>query len=135
MHLCEMCLFLRRELDLDCLGYGLGHFRLEGQNIAEVPFVTFDPEVRLSRCVNELGRDAHAVVCAEHRAFHDRVHFQFPRNLAQRFVNPLVPHHGCACNDSQLPNFGQCSNQRLSESFSEILLLGVTRQVLQGQDG
>ena len=35
----------------------------------------------------------------------------------------------------QLTNLGQCIDQRFGQSFGEIFLLGITRQVLQGQDG
>ena len=89
--------------------------------------------MRLLGRVDQLRRDAYSTPRAEHCTFHNCVNSQFARDLAQRFVHSFVLHRRSTRDHPQLPNFGQRGNERFSESLGEILLLGVSRQVLQGQ--
>ncbi|TMQ70208.1 MAG: hypothetical protein E6K80_09225 [Candidatus Eisenbacteria bacterium] len=84
---------------------------------------------------DELGRDAHAIAGAQHRAFDDRVDAQLARDVRQRAADALEAHGGGARDDAQRPDLGQVGDQRLGHAVGEVLLLGVAREVLEREHG
>src|SRR5262249_45599460 len=106
----------------------------ESQHLAQITLIALGPQVRLLGRIDELRGDAYAILRTQHRPLYDRVYAQLLRNLGQWSVNSLVLHCGSARDHAQLPDLGQRGNEGLGESVSEILLLGVSRQIFKRQD-
>jgi len=57
----QMLLLLRRHLCLNFLGDGARHRTLKGENIAQIAVIGLSPQVRISRRIDQLGRNPHPV--------------------------------------------------------------------------
>ncbi len=73
MHVGEVRLLLRCQLDLDFPRDSLGEFGLEGERISQITVVTLGPQVRVGWCVEKLGRDAQPLARSLHCSFYYRV--------------------------------------------------------------
>ena len=78
----EPQLFLRRNRHLDLPYDGTCHFTLQREYIAELALVAAVPEMAICRGVDELRRDPYTLARLLHGALEDRIHVQFPRDLA-----------------------------------------------------
>src|SRR5262249_17234594 len=84
--------------------------------------------------IDELGRNSYSIADAQNRTFDDRVYLKFAGDLAQWFPSALVKHSGGTSNHAQLTNLGKCGDERLRQPVRKILLLRITRQILQWQN-
>ena len=89
----QMRLFLGRQGDPDLAGDVVGHFALQGQDVAEIALVTPGPQGVFRRRPDQSGGDSHPLARAHNRAFDDRVDIEFTRDVGERLARLLVLHH------------------------------------------
>ena len=75
----------RCEHDADLVGDFAGDLALHGQDVAQVAFVAFRPQMLIALRVYQLCRDADTLARAQHRAFEHRVDVQLARDAGQGF--------------------------------------------------
>jgi hypothetical protein len=128
-------LLVWRERDANPLRDRAGQLPLESQDVAEVAFVAFGPEVPVAHRVDELGGDPHALSNAEDRAFHHRLHVQLARDLAQGSARALEPHRRRARDHLEGRDLAEVRDEGFRHAVGEVLLLGLGREILEGEDG
>ena len=109
------------------------HVALQRQNIRDGAFVAVRPKILARLRLHQFRGNAHAIVGAQHRAFHQRVHAQFLRDLRGAFVLVLVLHHRSARDHAQFLDLRKLSDQRVGHSVGEIILFGIASEILQRQ--
>jgi hypothetical protein len=119
--------------NLDLSGNRARHLALQLQDVGQVSLVFTGPEMCIGRGVNQLDADLHAIAAALHRAFYDGVDIQRARNFRERTFGAFEPHHRRARDDAERADSGKIADEGLGHSVSEVLLLGVARQIVQRQ--
>ena len=66
--------FFRGQGDVDLARNCLGHFRLQGEHIAGVAFVTLRPEMGVGGDADQLCGDAHSSTATLHGTLQDALH-------------------------------------------------------------
>src|SRR6266571_5283218 len=97
---CEPRLFSWRQLYLYFLCNGACHFLLQCEDITQVAFVAFSPQVGVSSCLHQLRGNADALARAQRRSFDNGIDVKLACNLRKRSVHALVSHSRSSRNDS-----------------------------------
>src|SRR5262252_720582 len=99
--------------------------------------VVLRPQMDLIARANELRRDSNLVAIASNATLKHIVHAQFLANLLNTFRGVFVGHGAGARNDpKQLGAQGpELRDYFLGESIAEVLLAGISTQVLEGEYG
>ena len=93
------------------------------------------PRLRAGRRVNKLSRHANTIAGSADATLQHIAHAQFPAHSAH--VNCFTPKSeaGVAGNNEQPAQFCQVCQDVFGNAVAEILLVGIPRQVCEGQHG
>ena len=127
---------LERQLHVDLSGDRRRQFRLERQHVARAAFEALGPEMLVRPRVDQLRRDPHLVAGSRHRTFHDRVDVELLRNVRRRRpILALELHRRSARDDAKLADGRQVRGQFIGHPFSEVVLVGIARVVVEWKHG
>jgi hypothetical protein len=127
--------FFGRELDPDLLCDRPRQLSLKSQHVPKVALVAPGPKRAIGPGVAEHGADPHPVAGPEDRPLNHCVHAQLAADLGERRLRALVAQGGRPRDDAQCGDPRQVTDERVHHAVGEVLLLGVPREVLEGQDG
>ena len=86
--------------------------------------------------IDQLRRDPHFVSRSRHRTFHDCIHVQLLGNVrGRRSILALELHRRSAGDDAKLADGRQVRCQFIGHPFSEVVLVGIARVVVQWKHG
>ena len=129
-------LLARGELHVDLPGDRRGQFRLQRQHIARAALEALGPEMLVRTRVDQLRRDPHFVAGSRHRSFHDRVHVELPGDVRRRRpILALELHRRSARDDAKLADGRQVGGQFIGHPFSEVVLAGIARVIVERKHG
>jgi hypothetical protein len=112
-----------------------GYLLLQVENIFECTVEPIGPEMHACGSIDQLAGNAHLVPRFAHAPFEDIAHPELTPNLLHVHRAPLVGEAGITGDDEQLPEPRQRGNDFFDHTISEILLLQIATQVLEGQHG
>ena len=118
---------------MNFIGDLVGHGALQAEDVAHLFFVAFGPKMGLRFGIDQLHSDADALGLATHAALDDVIHREVAADLVYGLV--FVALGGVAGDDRHLPGikFGQLRAQFFGHALAEIILRGVTAEIVQGQ--
>jgi hypothetical protein len=90
---------------LDCSGNASGDFVLNRKYVGQTAVIALGPHVRARCCLDELGRDAHAIARFAHAPLEDVTHTQFAADLLDIDRAALVGEAGVARDDEEPARF------------------------------
>ena len=87
----------------------------------------------IGRGVDQLRVDVHATTQATDRALQNTVHAKFAGDVAQGSPGSFILHHRGARDHTQTGVFGEHGDQLVGRAIGEIVLGGITGEVLERQ--
>src|SRR5215467_15431614 len=128
-------MFLR--VDKSNLELASKHFcnlRLDRKHILQLSIIVPRPEVTLTRSVNELRSNSHLVTRLPNTAFDQGPGTQFSSYIPCSLLRPLVGHHRCPRDNSQLLNSGKRGDHLLRHTIRKISLHRIRAQIRKWQN-
>ena len=119
--------YLERDDDL------AGNLVLERKNIADLPVVSFRPDVTLGPGFDELRGDPHAIVCGADASFKNVANAQIPRDIRNLDRAPLVDERRIACDHLKFRYLGQGRDDVFGDAVGKIFLIRVARHIFKRQ--
>ena len=108
---------------------------LHGKHIFQHAVVLLSPDVVARGGINQLGRHAHALVCAAHAALQQVTHAQLAGDRAHVHRAALVGERGVACNHKQRVKARQLGGDVFADAIGKVVLLRVAAQIEKRQHG
>src|SRR5215475_449795 len=108
---------------------------LHSKDIIDLAIVVLGPAVSACPSIDQLGGDAYAIATPPHTSFQHIAHSEFAADLADIRRFTLVLKAGIARDHEQLADARQLGDEILYDAVGEILLLGITAQVGEGENG
>ena len=126
-----------RQHHLDLVGNGAREVKLQMQDVAEIPIITFTPKLRLITRLDELHRDPDSAACATHAALDDIVDPEFAADLLNAFWRGFVPHRRSARDHARLLGIdsSQLTNHFFSQTIGQVILILLSGQIFERQYG
>lgn len=108
---------------------------LKVENLVERTVVLFRPDMRRRSGFDQLNGNSQPAAGALHTAFEDVLHAKFAANVAHIGMRSLVGEGGIAGDDEEGTDPAERGGQRLDDAVGEIILFGIVRHVVEGQNG